>query len=259
MWTREAAIWPIIGHIQWLFDLWDRLALDISSSTGCDTWATSAFLLIHPLPRAIQQRLIRLIARFAGFVMSPREAQIPHLHPPSAAGLVVGDLAGGIGAEGTARGTLDVEVARSVLGDVIVANRTKTQEWNTLLQHLQSRVREVWSTTEPADLDRARDALVELRLPDELRAVADETRTMMTEKLRPLVERQQPQAGKRKRGEVGMYDAVTQAALSQAGGAQLRMCLRCGECSQMTGGGLSTEWEASKRRSCICGGSWYTV
>ena len=257
IWTCTAAMWPIIGHILWLFELWDRLTLDISSSAGCDTWATSAFLLVHPLPRAIQQRLIRLIARFAGFVMSPREAQIPHLYPPSAAA-IVGDLAGGSGAEGTARVTLDVEVARSVLGDMIVANRTKTQEWNTLLQHLQSRTREVWSTTEPADLDRARDALVELRLPDELRAVADEARTVLMEKLRPLAERQQPQ--KRKRDEVGTYDAITRAALSQAGAAQLRMCQRCGECSQMRSEGLAvTEWEASKRRSCICGGSWYTV
>ena len=101
-----AAIWPIIGHIAQLFRLWDRLILSMAKSASFDnSWQTDAFLVLHPFPRLLQQRLIRLTARFANFVMGLKDG--PSLMP------------------GGNTTSLDIEVARSVLSDLILSNRVK--------------------------------------------------------------------------------------------------------------------------------------
>lgn len=40
---------------------------------------------------------------------------------------------------------LDLEVAKNILGDLIVSNRTKTQEWSGMLHGLATKLGSEWS------------------------------------------------------------------------------------------------------------------
>lgn len=83
---------------------------------------------MHPLPRMLQQRLVRLIARFANYMMNLREGV-----PLTSASV-----------DGTAA-VLDSELAKTVLGDIIVSQRQKTQEWNNMLQGLTNKLGSEWT------------------------------------------------------------------------------------------------------------------
>jgi len=208
-----SAIWPIIGHITWLFKLWDRIITQLVQSGEENDWSRTAFLIMHPLPRTLQQRIIRLIARFATFVMSPREPQAVYLYSGTEA--------------------LDIEIARSVLNDLIVSNRSKTQEWGSMLQGL---------TTALGD---------NLKLPDSLKSKAKEAANGVREKLLPLLAQQVDAALVKGEAEL---DVVTKAVLPA--GAQLRRCTSCSGRSAMVDTEKQGDWELSRRLTCICGGSW---
>lgn len=83
---------------------------------------------MHPLPRMLQQRLVRLIARFANYMMNLREGTL---------------LASGV--EDNSAAVLDTELAKTVLGDIIVSQRQKTQEWNNMLQGLTNKLGSEWT------------------------------------------------------------------------------------------------------------------
>lgn len=83
---------------------------------------------MHPLPRMLQQRLIRLIARFANYMMNLRDGTL--LVPVS---------------ENATAAVSDTELAKTVLGDIIVSQRQKTQEWNNMLQGLTNKLGTEWT------------------------------------------------------------------------------------------------------------------
>lgn len=83
---------------------------------------------MHPLPRMLQQRLIRLIARFANYMMNLKEGAALVSTPADPTTAV-----------------LDTELAKTVLGDIIVGQRQKTQEWNNMLQGLANKLGSEWT------------------------------------------------------------------------------------------------------------------
>lgn len=186
---------------------------------------------MHPLPRTIQQRIIRLIARFAAFVMSPKDVQIGYLYG---------------GAE-----ALDIEIARHVLSDLIVSNRTKTQEWGNMLLGLSKAMGDKWNTSSSGTSKEATEALITLKLPDTLKNKAREAANGVKEKLLPLLQLQHETSGM-KRSSV--LDVVTRAKLTT--GSPVRRCLFCSGRSAIISSARLGDWEPARRQNCMCGGSW---
>ena len=199
--------------------------------TSFTDWSRTAFLIMHPLPRTLQQRIIRLIARFATFVMSPRDPQAVYLYSGTEA--------------------LDIEIARSVLNDLIVSNRSKTQEWGSMLQGLTTALGDKWVTSSRAGPTEPTEALISLKLPDSLKSNEKEAANGVREKLLPLLAQQVDAALVKGEAEL---DIVTKAVLPA--GAQLRRCTSCSGRSAMVDTEKQGDWELSRRLTCICGGSW---
>lgn len=142
-----------------MFDLWDRIIVKMTSDEldrgehpssmsalsfdpknvvvgahsdfySIKDWSSASFLIMHPLPRMLQQRLVRLIARFANYMMNLRD----------------GTLLVSSSDNGTAA-VIEAELAKTVLGDIIVSQRQKTQEWNNMLQGLTNKLGTEWTGT----------------------------------------------------------------------------------------------------------------
>lgn len=249
---EPSSVWPVIGYVTWLFRLWDRIIGDIlgdvykqgesflSTQGGsglmlsvCEDWSSATFLLIHPLPRLIQQRLIRLVARFANYVMGVKEL------PPQSA------------FAGTVPGGHDLEIVRALFSDLIYTHRAKTQEWSALLHGLQAKM-EGRLSAEGEGQDPAAQSLATLRLPEDLQDVAKETQDLIRQKLAVTVV---VQSKKRNRD----YDIITKGEVMQ----RAPNGKRCTGCRGQWRGTHQNEvnvsdWEASKSRSCICGHHWVT-
>ncbi|KAK9896551.1 hypothetical protein P389DRAFT_81018 [Cystobasidium minutum MCA 4210] len=222
------AVWPIIGHISWLFELWDKIILTMTSDELDKDWSSASFLIMHPLPRMLQQRLIRLIARFANYMMNLKEGAALVSTPADPTTAV-----------------LDTELAKTVLGDIIVGQRQKTQEWNNMLQGLANKLGSEWTD----NITKGRESLITLTLPPELERTAREMAFGMKQKLLPLVVK----AKKRDRAE--SLDVIA-GTLLKVDAASYRICTLCAGKTQLFLGTKGSEWEYSKKRSCICGGQW---
>lgn len=186
---------------------------------------------MHPLPRTIQQQIIRLMARFTAFVMSPKEAQVNYLFGGAAA--------------------LDIEIARHVLGDLVFSNRIKTQEWGSMLSGLAKSLGEVWSTSSSGTQAESTEALISLTLPDALQSKARDTINGVREKLLPLIDKNAPSSPLK--GPMDL-DIVTKATL--VAGKPTRRCLVCNVRAALPVGAAESEWEIARQQSCICGGRW---
>jgi hypothetical protein len=77
----------------------------------------------------MQQRLIRLIARFTNYVMSLRDG-ISLQHQSSRL---------------VEAGVSDTELAKTILSDIIFSQRTKTQEWGGMLHGLATKLGAEWT------------------------------------------------------------------------------------------------------------------
>lgn len=196
----------------------------------------------------LQQRLIRLIARFANYMMNLREGAV--LVPTQT---------------DTAKAVLDTELAKTVLGDIIVGHRQKTQEWNNMLQGLTNKLGTEWSgelkpcpLTPPTladctfnvdDITKGREALINLKLPPELERTAREMAFGMKQKLLPLL-------SKADKVDLSPTLDVVGSHPLKAGIASYKTCTLCSGRTQLIVNTQGNEWEYSKRRTCICSGQW---
>lgn len=237
-------------------------------------WSTVSFIIVHPLSRGIQQRLVRLIARFANFMMNLRDDAILQSNRMQYDDAV-----------------LDTEVAKNILGDLIVSNRTKTQEWSGMLHGLATKLGSEWTgENENAclitiviantaanwkdDSPKAREALVTMRLPNDVEKTVREIAIGIREKLLPLVTsphvRDSTLSGSVSRSGIKgglrvpnrdssvQIDAVTATPIHKSGG-RTKICISCTGLSQLVPSLNASEWENSKGRTCICGGQWLAL
>lgn len=200
--------------------------------------------------------MIRLIARFANYVVGINGIQV--MEPWSALGS---------GQEG--------EVARTILSDLILGSDIKTQDWSNLLKDTQDGLNGLWSEEDAAGTAKARDAIIDLRLPEEAKVTAEFIRSTLLNKVGDpdgLIRAGQQQQGDlykigrhlREAGDVvtkGLLETVQHGGITAAGRADLaRLCYICVGCGGRWRGVVNeetaSEWELSRIRSCLCGGGW---
>lgn len=105
------------------------------------------------------------------------------------------------------------------------------------------------------DISKGREALLTLQLPPQLERTAREMAFGMKQKLLPLVDVQEVRRRIRNGNDRLQVDIVTTTPLKSISGAH-RTCTLCLAKAQLYSEGKRSEWESSKRRSCVCGGQW---
>ena len=199
-------------------------------------WPRTAFLIVHPAARAIHQRLVRLIARFANFVFTMQ---------PTFPGQVANE-----GTDAAMNHVLDLEMAKSVISDLVLSNRLKTQEFSTLLGLLDSADDRI-----PSDATSARQAMISLSLPSEFKSIATKARAFLIGRMSNLVsEIEDIKAGGKRKFIEDRYDVVTMGVISPA--STKKRCIACG--GRTAGAQLDrpSEWESACDAVCPCGGLW---
>jgi hypothetical protein len=115
------------------------------------------------------------------------------------------------------------------------------------------------------DSPKAREALLTLRLPPEIEKTAREIAFGIREKLLPLLPANI--AATKGNGDFktsitsrDKMDIITTVPLAlDSSDTGFKVCNLCSGRTSLSVNGVTSEWQASKRRVCICGGQWLAV
>ncbi|KAL7005375.1 hypothetical protein EMMF5_005073 [Cystobasidiomycetes sp. EMM_F5] len=200
------------------------------------TWSTKAFLLLHPVPRQLQQIIIQFMYRFLYFI------GLNHIEPW--------------------RITLDLQYASDIAVDLFYTNHRQTAEVGRLLKLFGSEYDKI------AKSSMVNTDFANLRLSNDIETVATELQNALRDlnASRDSVAQDTAQAqisrstaiGKRKRRLSAAHDIVTQGLIPKTQRV-VKVCTACGGVSanDMQAGDRTSSWEAARRLSCICGHPWF--